>query len=153
MRCTELILMPFSFAIMAAVQWVASAGGSLSVRATTRSATSVPSGGMREGRVLSRNRLSKPPSMKRCCQRQTQVFDLALRRMISLVPSPLGRQQHDLGSPDVLLRSVAVPDEGLKAPALDRRDGDGNPGAHAPDSHAQTPEGIPQGIQSLDFDH
>ena len=62
-------------------------------------------------------------------------------------------QQHDLGSPDVLLRSVAVPDEGLKALALDRRDGDGNPGAHAPHSHAQTPEEIPQGIQSLDFDH
>jgi len=41
----------------------------------------------------------------------------------------------------------------LKAPALDRRDGNGNPGAHAPDSHAQTPEGIPKGIQSLDFDH
>ena len=41
--CTELI--------MAATQWVASAGGSLSVRATTRSATSGPSGGMRDGRV------------------------------------------------------------------------------------------------------
>ena len=58
MRCTELTLMPVALAIMAATQWVASAGGSLSVRATTRSATSGPSGGMRDGRVLSRSRPS-----------------------------------------------------------------------------------------------
>ena len=38
MRCTELTLMTVALAIMAATQWVASAGGSLSVRATTRSA-------------------------------------------------------------------------------------------------------------------
>jgi hypothetical protein len=37
---------------------------------------------------------------------------------------PLGRQQHDLGSLDVFLLSVAVPDECLKEPELDRRDGD-----------------------------
>ena len=37
------LLMPVALAIMAATQWVASAGGSLSVRATTRSATSGPS--------------------------------------------------------------------------------------------------------------
>ena len=58
MRCTELTLMLVALAIMAATQWVASAGGSLSVRATTRSATSGPSGGMRDGRVLSRSRPS-----------------------------------------------------------------------------------------------
>ena len=58
MRRTELTLMPVALAIMAATQWVASAGGSLSVRATTRSATSGPSGGMRDGRVLSRSRPS-----------------------------------------------------------------------------------------------
>ena len=34
-----------------AVQWVPSAGGSVRVSATTRSAMSDPSGGMREGRV------------------------------------------------------------------------------------------------------
>ena len=45
-------------ATMAATQWAASAGGSLSVRATTRSAISGPSGGMRDGRVLSRSRAS-----------------------------------------------------------------------------------------------
>ena len=58
MRWTELALMPTAFAIIEAVQWVASTGGSVRVRAMTRSAISDPSGGMREGRVLSRRRPS-----------------------------------------------------------------------------------------------
>ncbi len=41
-----------------------------------------------EGRVLSRSRPSKPSSMNRSCQRQTQVLDLPVRRMISFVPNP-----------------------------------------------------------------
>jgi hypothetical protein len=49
---------PTAFAIIEAVQWVASTGGSVRVRAMTRSAISDPSGGMREGRVLSRRRPS-----------------------------------------------------------------------------------------------
>ena len=80
--------MPAALAIMAAVQWVVSPGGSARVSATTRSATSGPSGGMREGRVLSRRSPSKPSAAKRSCQRQTQVFDLPVRRMISIVPTP-----------------------------------------------------------------
>ncbi len=80
--------MPDFSAIMAAVQWVASAGGSVSVKATTRSATWAPSGGMRDGRVLSRRSPSMPVSAKRSCQRQMQVFDLPVRRMISTVPRP-----------------------------------------------------------------
>src|SRR3954447_15502404 len=43
---------------------------------------------MREGRVLSCRRPSMPSFMNRSCQRQTQVFDLPVRRMISLVPTP-----------------------------------------------------------------
>ena len=43
---------------------------------------------MREGRVLSRRRPSTPSCMNRSCQRQTQVFDLPVWRMISLVPTP-----------------------------------------------------------------
>ena len=54
----ELALMPTAFAIIEAVQWVASTGGSVRVSATTRSAISEPSGGIREGRVLSRRRPS-----------------------------------------------------------------------------------------------
>ena len=51
-------------------------------------ATSGPKGGMRDGRVLSRRRPSMPSSMNRSCQRQTQVFDVPVRRMISCVPTP-----------------------------------------------------------------
>ena len=47
-----------------------------------------PSGLMREGRVLSRSSPSNPSSIKRSCQRQTQVFDLAVRRIIAFVPMP-----------------------------------------------------------------
>src|SRR5882757_5732783 len=72
----------------AAVQWVVSVGGSANVSATTRSATSGPNRGIREGRVLSRKRPSMPSSMNRCCQRQTQVLEVPVRRMISLVPTP-----------------------------------------------------------------
>ena len=43
---------------------------------------------MREGRVLSRRRSSQPSSTNRSCQRQTQVFDLPVRRMIATVPTP-----------------------------------------------------------------
>ena len=88
MRWTELTLMPAVFAIIAPVQWVASPGGSVMVNATTRSTTAPSSGWTREGRVLSRSKPSKPCVAKRSCQRQTQVFDLPVRRMISLVPMP-----------------------------------------------------------------
>ena len=80
--------MPAASAIAAPVQWVASCGGSVAVSATTRSMTSWPSGATRGGRVLSRKRPSTPSSAKRSCQRQTQVFDLPVRRMISTVPRP-----------------------------------------------------------------
>jgi len=85
---TELTLMPTAFAIIAPVQWVASACGAVRVSATTRSATSAPSGRMRDGRVLSRRRPSTPSAMNRSCQRQTQGLDLPVRRMISTVPTP-----------------------------------------------------------------
>jgi hypothetical protein len=57
---------------------------------------------------------------------QTPVLDLPIRRMISVVPHPLSRKQHDPGSPRMLLRHIAVRNEGLKAPALSRRDGEFN---------------------------
>ena len=66
---------------------------------------------------------------------------------------PIGGQQDDLRPPDMLLGGVAVPDQGLKVPAVSRRDGDGNPRAHAPDSHATHRPGIPRGIPALDFIH
>jgi hypothetical protein len=65
MRCTELTLMPAACAIISAVQCVASPGGSPRVKATVRSCTLAGRGGMREGRVLSRNRPSTRPHVNR----------------------------------------------------------------------------------------
>ena len=50
---------------VAAVQWVASAGRSIWVSATTPSAISDPCGGMCEGRVISHRRPLKSACMKR----------------------------------------------------------------------------------------
>jgi hypothetical protein len=40
------------------------------------------------GRVLSTSNPSVPASMKRCCQRHTQVLAFSVARMISFVPTP-----------------------------------------------------------------
>ena len=86
MRCTDETLMPAASAIAAPVQCVASATGGSIVSVTTRSATARSSFRMREGLVLSRSNPSKPSSAKRSRQRQTQVLDLFVSRMIALVP-------------------------------------------------------------------
>ena len=89
MRCTELTLMPTALAMAAAVQWVVSPGGSASGRRDHAARHGLgPSGGMRDGRVLSRNRPSTPSCMKRSCQRQTTSSLLPVCRMISAVPKP-----------------------------------------------------------------
>ena len=80
--------MPMAAAILAADQWVADCGGSLRVRSITLSVTVGGSGGMRAGRVLSRSSPLIPSCAKRACQRQTQVFDFPVLRMMSLVPKP-----------------------------------------------------------------
>ena len=148
----QLALISTTFAIMAAVQCVASAGGSVWVSVTTRSVMFDPSGRMREGRVLSRRRPSKPSCMKRSCQRQTQVFDLPVRRIISGA-NTVRAQQDDLSPPDMLVRRVAIPREHLQTAAISGLESDGNSGSHAPDSHASSPLGIPSGIQMSDVIH
>src|SRR5215510_12300195 len=80
--------MPTALAMAAAVQWVVSPGGGPAVRSITRATTTLSSGGLREGRVLSRNRPSTPACMKRSCQRHTTDLLLPVRRMISAVPKP-----------------------------------------------------------------
>jgi hypothetical protein len=114
MRCTQLVLMPFSFAINGSGT-VGRLGGRIAQRQgdNTLGHLSFERRNARGSRLVAQQAL-EPPSMKRCCQRQTLVFDLALGRDL-VGAEPLSRQQHDLGSPDVLLRSVAVPDEGLEA--------------------------------------
>src|SRR6266436_1928976 len=88
MRCTELTLIPIALAMAAPVQWVASAGGPAKVKATTRSAILGSKGGIRDGRVLSRNSPAVPSVPNRSCQRQITVLALPICRMISAVPCP-----------------------------------------------------------------
>ena len=80
-------LIPTALAIASAVQWVVSPGGGSIVSATTRSAISGASGGLRDGRVLSRSP-STASCIKRSCQRQTAVLATPASRMISAVPQP-----------------------------------------------------------------
>jgi hypothetical protein len=63
------------------------------------------------------------------------------------------RQKHDPCPPDMLLRCVPIADNRLELTPLRGGNGDGNPGAHAPDSHAPRTLGIPLGIQMLDLVH
>ena len=98
--------MPAAFAIAAAVQCVASCGGSALVSAITRSIVSAGSGGMRDGRVLSRASPSTPACMNRSCQRQMAVLSLPTARTMPFVPMPgSGRQQ---ASANARLRLMAV---------------------------------------------
>lgn len=120
-RRTELALIPASSAMAAAVQWVVSCGGSLAVSSTTRSIAACGKGGMRDGRVLSRNSPSTPSAAKRSCQRQTQGLDTPARRMIVFVPRPLAvarmisaRQTHFCG----LFRSATTASSRARSAAL-----------------------------------
>src|SRR5512143_1407121 len=87
-RRTELALMPEAAAMAAAVQWVASCGGSPPVRVTSRSIAARGKGGTREGRVWSRSSPAMPSTANRSGQCQTHGLLLPLRRMISFVPRP-----------------------------------------------------------------
>jgi hypothetical protein len=64
-----------------------------------------------------------------------------------------GRQQHDLCAPDVLLRRVAVFDESSEPSPIGKCDRKGNAGSHPPDSHAASPRGILNRIQTSDLIH
>ena len=87
-RCTELTLIPAALAIAEPVQWLAVGGGPASVVATTRSTTSGLSGGIRDGRVISRQSPAAPCSRNRSCQRRITVLALPVACMISAVPQP-----------------------------------------------------------------
>src|SRR5215211_5173886 len=55
-------------------------------------------------------------------------------------------RQHDRGPPDMLLRAVTVRDDGMKPVTVRGGHFNGDPGAHAPDSHASIATGIPTGL-------
>ena len=79
---------------------------------------------MRDGRVLSRRRPSKPSEAKRSCQRQTQVLDLAVSRMIALVPKPSTvRSTICARQTRALLRRVSLFNESVKPIEIGGRDG------------------------------
>ena len=73
--------------------------------------------------------------------------------MIAFVPTPFGAQQHDPGPPDVLLRRVAVLDQGPEPINVAGTDGYANATSHAADLHDAISTGIPLGIEKLDAIH
>src|SRR5436190_9646742 len=99
------------------VQWLAAGGGPASVMATTRSATSGLSGGMRDGRVLSRQSPAAPSLRNRSCQRQITVLALPCPHDLGSAAT-VGRQKNYFRSPNVLLRAVAVRHHRFKLAAL-----------------------------------
>ena len=98
---------------------------------------------MREGRVLSRK--DRPRLRRRSApQRQTQVLDLPVSRMIALVPTPAALSSTICRPPHVLLRRVAVPDQSAEPIKVRRRDGKGNTRSHGVNLHvASPPESLP----------
>ena len=54
-----------------------------------------------------------------------------------------GREKDDPRPPRVLLRGIAIGDDGLKSPTIGCGDRDGEPFAHAEDSHGRNQKGIP----------
>ena len=91
--------------------------------------------------------------MKRSCQRHTQVFDLPVRRIISLVPTPSALNRTILGPPDMLMRCVAIPYDRAQTAAINGLEKNGNSGSHAPDLHATSQTRIPFRIQMSDLIH
>ena len=81
----------------------------------------------------------------RSCQRQTQVFDLPVRRMISLVPTPSALERMIAARQACFCEALRFGDH-FKSAADGPRDRDGNSGAHAPDSQATETEESQSGL-------
>jgi hypothetical protein len=64
-----------------------------------------------------------------------------------------GGQEDDFGPPDMLLRGVAVGHDRLQSAAIGGIERDGDPRAHASESHATDPAGIPPRIHPSDLIH
>ena len=65
----------------------------------------------------------------------------------------VGGKKDDPCAPDMLLRPVAIGDDGLQTPAIGGRDRNGYPAAHAANSHAPRRKGIPVGTPSFRSHH
>src|SRR5829696_10535884 len=66
---------------------------------------------------------------------------------------PVSRGQDNRGTPRVLLRAVAVRHHGFKPGAVRGGHVDDDSGAHAPDSYAIPPDGIPNGTRLSPSNH
>src|SRR4051794_886317 len=125
-RSTELGLIPTAAAMAAAVQWVASCGGSVAVSATTRSIAACARGGMREGRVLSRSSPATPSAANRSCQRRTHRLLLPAPRLIaagaSPAPPPAGAPPRPRRAPPFPLAGRARDRGGAGPPRRDQDD-------------------------------
>lgn len=117
-RCTDETLMDAAWAMAVAVQCVVSPGGSPCVRATTRTATSGPSGGMLAGRVLSRRSQRGLLARSAPASARPRFWTTPASRRIHVRPEPIGAQQHDLSTPDMLLRRIPVSHEGFEPKAI-----------------------------------
>ena len=65
----------------------------------------------------------------------------------------IGRQKHNLGPPNVLLRAIAVSDHGFKLATVGSAQLDIRSLVHPPDSHTRALQGIPKRIEVSDLDH
>ena len=84
------------------------------------SATSAPSGLMREGRVLSRSRPFEPFFHRAFLPAPDASLGFAGSPHDLVRADPIGSEQDDLTPPDVLLRSVAIFDESFEPPLIGR---------------------------------
>ena len=141
--CTVATPSPTAFAMARAVQCVASCGGGSWVSRTRSATRTSATGALPGGRVLSSSSPSTPASAKRSCQRQTVVFDLPVAAMTPFVPTPSAVRRMIRARHACFCERVAIRDDGLQTPAIGGRNRDGDPFAHAADSHARTPKGIP----------
>ena len=129
---------PGLFCLIAAVQCVASPGAS------------------------GRRRLRLPPrpeptsaschatsrsSMKRYCQRQTQVLDLSVWRMIVLVPAPSAESRTIRARQACFCEALRSAITARRRPRTSGRDGERDYFPHDPNSHAPTSSGMPLRIQ------
>jgi hypothetical protein len=73
-------------------------------------------------------------------------FALADRAGNSGRARAVGSQNNDLRPPDVLLRTVAIPDDRLQVSPIRRRDLDSNSLAHAAQSHSWRPKKTKSGL-------
>src|SRR5512133_984369 len=111
MRWTELTETPTAAAMAPAVQCVASCGGAVLVKATTRSRTACSSGRMRGGRVLSRTRPSHEPLLPA----PDAGLGLAGLAHHGIGSETGGGEKHNPRTPDVLLRAVPITDDRIQS--------------------------------------